>query len=59
MRLIAPLLVVLLLPGCAVLSAMGLGPKDLAPSLSMCDRVKYDRKGVDIKIEAHCRVPVN
>ena len=57
MRLIAPLLVALLLPGCAVLSAMGLGVKDLAPSLSHCERVKYDRKGLDIKIEATCRVP--
>jgi hypothetical protein len=25
--------------------------------LSHCDRVKYDRKGLDIKIEATCRVP--
>jgi hypothetical protein len=45
------------LGGCAILSAMGIGPKDLAPSLSHCDRVKYDRKGQDIKIEANCRVP--
>jgi hypothetical protein len=57
MRLIALLLGLTLLPGCAVLGMLGIGPKDLAPSLSHCDRVKYDRKGLDIKIEATCRVP--
>jgi hypothetical protein len=57
MRLIALLLGLTLLPGCAVLSMLGIGAKDLAPSLSHCDRVKYDRKGLDIKIEATCRVP--
>lgn len=46
------------LPGCAVLSAMGIGPTDIAPSLKHCQTVKYDRKGLDVKIEARCRVPV-
>jgi hypothetical protein len=50
-------LIVPFLGGCAVLGMLGIGPKDLAPSLSHCDRVKYDRKGLDIKIEATCRVP--
>jgi hypothetical protein len=57
MRVFIPLLGLLLLPGCAVLGMLGIGFKDLAPSLSHCDRVKYDRKGLDAKIEATCRVP--
>jgi hypothetical protein len=57
MKTIALLIAVSLLPGCAVLSMLGIGAKDLAPSLSHCDRVRYDRKGQDIKIEATCRVP--
>ena len=52
-------MIVPILGGCAVLSAMGIGVRDLAPSLNHCDRVQYDRKGLDVKIVAHCKVPVN
>ena len=45
------------LQGCAVLEALGLGPKSLVPSLNHCDHVDYERKGQDITIKAKCRVP--
>lgn len=47
------------LQGCAVLGALGIGAKDLAPSLSYCHEVSYQRFGVDIDLKAKCRVPVN
>jgi hypothetical protein len=47
-----------LLQGCALLGALGIGPKDLVPSLSHCDRVDYERRGQDVDIKAKCRVPV-
>jgi hypothetical protein len=55
--IVSLIVIVIALSGCAVLSALGIGARDLAPSLSHCDRVKYDRTGMDIKIEATCRVP--
>lgn len=57
MKTLALALTFLLLPGCTVLSALGLGVKDLAPSLSHCETVKYNRVGIKVKIEADCTVP--
>jgi hypothetical protein len=57
MKTIIALTFVSLLQGCALLTAFGLGPKDLVPSLSHCDKVDYERVGQDIKIKAQCRVP--
>jgi hypothetical protein len=57
MRLIALLLGMTLLPGCAVLGMLGIGPKDLAPSLQYCHEVSYKRVGIDAEIRAKCRVP--
>lgn len=57
MKTLTALTIVTLLSGCAVLEALGLGPKSLVPSLSHCDHVDYERKGQDITIKAKCRVP--
>lgn len=39
--------VVVLVSGCAQM-----------PSVQNCDRVRYERIGLDVKIEAQCRVPL-
>ena len=59
MKTLIALSLVTLLQGCALLEALGLGPKSLVPSLSHCHEVDYEREGVDINLKAKCRVPVN
>lgn len=57
MKTTAVLLLLTLLPGCAVLSAMGIGPSDVLPSLKYCHEVNYERRGIDMEVTAKCRVP--
>ena len=57
MKTIIALTIASLLSGCAIMEALGLGPKSLLPSISHCDRVDYQRKGQDIEVKAKCRVP--
>lgn len=57
MKNIALLLVLTLLPGCTILSALGLGARDLAPSLQYCERVEYKRIETKAEIRAQCTVP--
>ena len=57
MKTIIALTIASLLSGCAILEALGLGPKSMVPSLSHCDKVDYHRSGQDIDIKAKCRVP--
>ena len=45
------------LQGCTALSALGLGPTDLAPSLKYCERVEYKRVETKAEIRAQCTVP--
>jgi hypothetical protein len=46
-----------LIPGCTVLSALGLGTTDVLPSLKYCDDVQYIRTQTKLTIKAECRVP--
>lgn len=46
-----------LLQGCTALSALGMGPTDLAPSLKYCDEVTYVRNQTSMEIRAKCKVP--
>ena len=50
-------LVVPFLPSCTVLSALGIGAQDLAPSLKYCERVEYKRVETKAEIRAQCTVP--
>lgn len=57
MKTLALAMLLVLIPGCAVMSAMGLGASDLAPSLRYCERVEYKRVETKAEIRAHCTVP--
>jgi hypothetical protein len=57
MKTIALVLILSLLPGCGVLSAIGVGPADVLPSLKYCQEVTYVRNGIDMNVAAKCRVP--
>lgn len=57
MKTITIALAITLLPGCAVLSALGLGATDVAPSLRYCDEVTYTRNQTQLEIHAKCKVP--
>lgn len=51
------LLASLALPGCTAMSALGLGPADVLPSLRYCDQVVYQRNGTAMEVHATCKVP--
>lgn len=58
MKTIIALLLLLLLQGCALLSAMGISTaSDVLPSLKYCHKVDYQRRGVDMELKAECRIP--
>lgn len=57
MKTLALVLGLALLPGCTVLSALGMGPADVLPSLKYCQEVTYIRNGIDMTVAAKCRVP--
>lgn len=46
-----------LLQGCTAMSALGLGPTDILPSLKYCDTVQYVRQGTSMQVHAECKVP--
>lgn len=51
------LIIFTLLPGCTALSALGMGPRDLVPTLQYCDNVTYVRQGTKMEVRAQCTVP--
>ena len=51
------LLASLALSGCTAMSALGLGPADVLPSLRYCDQVVYQRNGTAMEVHATCKVP--
>ena len=51
MKIIITLLAFSLLAGCSIAA-------ELIPSLKYCDKVDYQRNGVDIDIKAKCKAPV-
>lgn len=51
------LLAVLTLSGCTAMSALGLSPADVLPSLRYCDQVVYQRSGTAMEVHAQCKVP--
>ena len=51
------LLASLALSGCTAMSALGLGPADVLPSLRYCDTVQYVRQGTTMQVHAECKVP--
>lgn len=57
MKTLALVLLATLLPGCTALSALGIGPADIVPSLRYCDSVQYARQGTTMVIHAECKVP--
>lgn len=57
MRLILLAAIFPFLPGCTILSALGIGAQDLAPSLRYCERVEYKRVETKAEIRAQCTVP--
>ena len=48
MKTLLAIFTLVLLHGCA---------SDLLPSLKYCQSVDYERKGIDMKLKAECRVP--
>ena len=57
MRTLLLAIIICLLPGCTALSALGMGPADIVPSLRYCDSVQYARSGTTMVIHAECKVP--
>jgi hypothetical protein len=57
MKTVLLLLASLALSGCTAMSALGLGPADLVPSLRYCDSVQYVRNGTSMEVHAQCKVP--
>lgn len=57
MKTALTLLALLLLTGCTAMSALGLGPADVLPSLRYCDQVTYQRNGTAMEVRATCKVP--
>jgi hypothetical protein len=57
MKTLAAVTLAALLQGCTALSAIGMGPADIVPSLRYCDSVQYVRQGTAMEIHAQCKVP--
>ena len=57
MKTLASVLCLSLLSGCAALGALGYGATDVLPSLKYCQKFKYERDGIDMELQAKCRVP--
>ena len=51
------LAIIIFLPGCTAMSALGMGPADVLPSLRYCDSVQYARQGTTMVVHAECKVP--
>jgi hypothetical protein len=57
MKTVLLLLCALTLSGCTAMSALGIGPTDILPTLKYCDDVKYERTQTKVTVHAECKVP--